>query len=625
MTIDTLKLKPEIIRVYTTRLPLVKNGREYLCKCPFHSEKTPSFTVFHHEGTWLFKCMGCGVAGGVAQFVEKFDKVPFKEAVQRIENLLHSSWDKTKKCEESLGSAIDDEKSYKTYTLKEYEVYEKALADNKFVQNWIKTERGIDYETAKKLRLGYRQTIRSDKPKLQDILDKGWVVFPRVEGGKVLCLHYRSIIRKAFARQSGMATALFNTETIDPFEAIFVTEGEFDTCVLEQSGYRAVSIPNATTEITADMKDQIMRADHVILAGDCDNSVGSDKMQKLWAELQDRTFLLKWPEGSKDANDAFLKHCKGDGEAFKILMLDLISAAKSVPMNHVFNLAESMKSSQRTNLKDHPRRLRMPWPSVDKMAVLLPGSVMGISATNTKQGKTQFCTQLSLHAARYHGEVVINYQAELDIDEFSNIVASHVLKKSRNNITAEDYKEAANQLEGVKYYIGRNPTFNTVEPVLELMEQAIRRLGGTLCIIDHIHFLCRNTQNEITTQADAMQKLKNLAVKYGCKIIVVSQPRKAQSNAKGKVLHVTDIKGSETLTSDADAIFAIHRDIIKNKDESTKDDYSPVTEVHLLGARSKGDGSTFAKLYFAGDICTFNEIEYQHSESTATPQEESIF
>ena len=159
-----------------------------------------------------------------------------------------------------------------------------------------------------------------------------------------------------------------------------------------------------------------------------------------------------------------------------------------------------------------------------------------------------------------------------------------------------------------------------------LMEQAIRRLGGTLCIIDHIHFLCRNTQNEITTQADAMQKLKNLAVKYGCKIIVVSQPRKAQSNAKGKVLHVTDIKGSETLTSDADAIFAIHRDIIKNKDESTKDDYSPVTEIHLLGARSKGDGSTFAKLYFAGDICTFNEMEYQHSESNPASQpEESIF
>ncbi len=621
--LSPVKQHPKVLEMYQNRLRLRKEGKRYRGLCPFHNDAhANNFDVFQHEETWVFKCLSCGASGSILDLVQKTDNVDLKTAVTKVRDFCSEFAGLRDPVEKSFREASQKEaEPFRKYSLAEYKKWEDALANSPVAKTWLFQERGISYETAQKLHWGYAQVAGGAGP----MRDQGWIVFPSIENNEVVSIKYRSMAAKEFTCAGGMKTVLHGQETIDPFELLLVCEGEIDRGVLEQANFRCVSLSTgAKSNVTAEMKDQMLAADCVVLAGDTDEP-GEKAMAKLWMEMQERTFMLKWPSPHKDANEFFLKGCNRDIQKFRTDVLQMIQEAKTTPVPYVYNLAESMKSSQRTNLSDHPFRLRMPWPLVDKMAVLLPGSVMGITATNTKQGKTQFCTQLSLYAARYHNETVINYQAELDIDEFSNIVASHVLKKSRNSVGAEDYQAAAKELAGVKYYVGRNPTLTTIGPVIDLLEAAIRRLGGTLCIIDHIHFLCRNTQDETQTQADAMQRIKNLAVKYGCKIIVVSQPRKAPSNAKGKVLHITDVKGSETLTSYADAVFALHREVIKNKTEETKDEYSPETEVHLLGVRTKGDGTAMTKLYFLGDICTFKEMAYETPLQQETPQEETMF
>jgi len=67
-----------------------------------------------------------------------------------------------------------------------------------------------------------------------------------------------------------MATALFNTEAISPFDPVFVCEGEFDACALEQAGFRAVSLPSAAAKPTPEQKDKLMQASMVVLSGDND-------------------------------------------------------------------------------------------------------------------------------------------------------------------------------------------------------------------------------------------------------------------------------------------------------------------------------------------------------------------
>ena len=64
------------------RVKLTRRGREYLGPCPFHNEKTPSFTVNEEKG--FYHCFGCGAHGDVIEFVMRSDNLPFPEAVERL-------------------------------------------------------------------------------------------------------------------------------------------------------------------------------------------------------------------------------------------------------------------------------------------------------------------------------------------------------------------------------------------------------------------------------------------------------------------------------------------------------------------------------------------------------------
>lgn len=69
------------IQTYIERVvPLKKRGSNYIGLCPFHSEKTPSFTVSPDKG--IYKCFGCGAGGNLITFVQEYDKVSFREALE---------------------------------------------------------------------------------------------------------------------------------------------------------------------------------------------------------------------------------------------------------------------------------------------------------------------------------------------------------------------------------------------------------------------------------------------------------------------------------------------------------------------------------------------------------------
>jgi len=79
---DDVKNQGDIVRVVSDYVSLKKRGANYLACCPFHSEKTPSFTV--HAGKGLFKCFGCGAGGDAVKFVELYQKLSFPEAIRSL-------------------------------------------------------------------------------------------------------------------------------------------------------------------------------------------------------------------------------------------------------------------------------------------------------------------------------------------------------------------------------------------------------------------------------------------------------------------------------------------------------------------------------------------------------------
>jgi DNA primase len=83
--LEELRARLPLSEVIGRRLRLVRSGREFAAPCPFHNEKSPSFTVNDQKG--FFHCFGCGAHGDVIGFVMRHDHLSFPEAVESLAGL----------------------------------------------------------------------------------------------------------------------------------------------------------------------------------------------------------------------------------------------------------------------------------------------------------------------------------------------------------------------------------------------------------------------------------------------------------------------------------------------------------------------------------------------------------
>ena len=91
--IDTVRQETNIVEVVENYVQLKKSGKNYLGLCPFHNEKTPSFTVA--EDKQIFHCFGCGKGGNVFTFVQEVEGLTFPESVEKLARPLNLSLPET--------------------------------------------------------------------------------------------------------------------------------------------------------------------------------------------------------------------------------------------------------------------------------------------------------------------------------------------------------------------------------------------------------------------------------------------------------------------------------------------------------------------------------------------------
>ena len=80
--IAEIRNRASIVEVISDYVTLKKAGRNHLGLCPFHGEKTPSFTVNEEKG--IYHCFGCHAGGSVFQFLMEYDHQSFPEAVEQV-------------------------------------------------------------------------------------------------------------------------------------------------------------------------------------------------------------------------------------------------------------------------------------------------------------------------------------------------------------------------------------------------------------------------------------------------------------------------------------------------------------------------------------------------------------
>ena len=80
--LDEIRSRNDIVSTISQYMTLKRNGRNYFGLCPFHNEKSPSFSVSPDKQ--IFHCFGCGVGGDVINFVKKIENISFLDSVRLL-------------------------------------------------------------------------------------------------------------------------------------------------------------------------------------------------------------------------------------------------------------------------------------------------------------------------------------------------------------------------------------------------------------------------------------------------------------------------------------------------------------------------------------------------------------
>ena len=152
--IDDLKRQADIVRVIQDYVQLKKKGANWMACCPFHKEKTPSFSV--SPAKEIFYCFGCHKGGSVFNFVMEIERVPFPEAIKIVADKVGMPLPKLIDDSrfESRRQEADEVIQLNSWALDWWQKQLESSAEGRIARDYL-AKREITEETQKTFRLGY--------------------------------------------------------------------------------------------------------------------------------------------------------------------------------------------------------------------------------------------------------------------------------------------------------------------------------------------------------------------------------------------------------------------------------------------------------------------------------------
>jgi len=161
-TIEQIKSRIDIIDVIGEYVKLKKRGVNYLGNCPFHNEKTPSFTVSPSKE--IYKCFGCGKSGNTITFLMEHDKLSYVEALKWLAARYNIEIEETETSPEQKQAALASESLYaiNNFAQKFFEEKLFTTEEGKNIALTYLYERGFRENIVKKFQLGYNPSVKNE-------------------------------------------------------------------------------------------------------------------------------------------------------------------------------------------------------------------------------------------------------------------------------------------------------------------------------------------------------------------------------------------------------------------------------------------------------------------------------
>ena len=285
--IDDLLNQADIIDVVDSRVALKKRGKEYIACCPFHNEKTPSFTVSQNKQ--FYHCFGCGAHGTALGFIMEYERLDFVDAVEALAAEYHVEVPR----EQGHSAQQDDKQPIYQHLEAANQLYQQQLKSTPKAIEYLKN-RGLSGDISKTFGLGYApdswdfilQQLGKTPEEIQGLIKAGLIIekssdrhydrfrdrimFPiRDRRGRVIGFGGRIIDQGEPKYLNSPETPVFHKgqELYGLYEArqavreltrIVIVEGYMDVVALAQNGI-AYSVATLGTATSKEQVDKLFR------------------------------------------------------------------------------------------------------------------------------------------------------------------------------------------------------------------------------------------------------------------------------------------------------------------------------------------------------------------------------
>ncbi len=342
--IERIKSANELAAVIAERgIEIKRAGKGLVASCPFHEEKTPSFTITPSKG--LFHCFGCGVSGDVIGFVTRYDRVSFPKALEilagraslSIEKLMEKSGRPPGR---SPGNGVPPPPfpSRRELLARIVQHYHRTFCEREDAQNYLKSRGLADSELWRTFHIGYadgslRKVLSEDKEIRRELLALGiltaegrellggCIVFPIPDpvSGDWTTLYGRGVKRERHCYLPGPLRGVWNYQAARSASEVVLTESIIDALSFLELGIRNAIPLYGVNGFTENHLDLLLKSPskRVVLCLDRDEA-GQRATESLAKKLDQAGLsvrIAELPEGAKDPNDLLVK---SDGKAREI-------------------------------------------------------------------------------------------------------------------------------------------------------------------------------------------------------------------------------------------------------------------------------------------------------------------
>jgi len=301
--IDDLITRTDIVEVINARVPLKRKGKEFSACCPFHNEKTPSFTV--SEPKQFYYCFGCHAKGNAIGFLMDYEHLSYVEAIESLAADQHL--DIPHEQGSFRNTNQEDKQPYYDILKKATALFQTQLKKSERAVGYLK-QRGLTGEIAQKFKIGYApdgwgfltETLGTSTENLKALTKTGLlvtndnnktydrfrdrIIFPITDqrgriigfGGRILDQgepKYLNSPENTVFHKGLELYGLYETkQALRNIERILVVEGYMDVVALAQSGinYAVASLGTATT--TEQIQKTFRTAHEIVYCYDGDNA-----------------------------------------------------------------------------------------------------------------------------------------------------------------------------------------------------------------------------------------------------------------------------------------------------------------------------------------------------------------